>query len=62
MSVKRRRYMAWKLICERGRQVWKYIIDDLSNPIQFDLNNPNSQDEIFRQNAFQSISYTQLCI
>ena len=48
--------MAWKLICDRGRQVWKYFIDDLSNPIEFDQDNPNSQDEIFRQNALQSNS------
>lgn len=45
--------MAWRLICDRGRQIWKYFVDDISQPIEFEDDNPNSSDGIFRHNAIE---------
>jgi squalene/oxidosqualene cyclase-like protein len=48
--------MAWRLICDRGQQVWKYLTNENSIEIEFDSQNPNSSDKVFRDNAIQQNS------
>ncbi|UJR16569.1 hypothetical protein I4U23_003470 [Adineta vaga] len=45
--------MAWRLICDRGQQIWKYFKNESSNLVNFNEENANSADKIFRDNAFQ---------
>ena len=51
--------MSWKLICDRGRQIWKYLVDGEDSSTEYNFNNENSSDEIFREqtskNNFQSM-------
>lgn len=44
--------MAWRLICDRGQQVWKYFKIENSTPIDFNKENPNSSDKVYREHAF----------
>ena len=45
--------MAWRLICDRGRQLWRYFKDEPAVSIDYDEENPNSSDKIYRESAFQ---------
>jgi len=53
--------MAWQLICDRGQQVWKYLKNENSTPIDFDKKNANSGDKIYRHYAIQQ-NYKPLTI
>jgi len=52
--------MAWRLICDRGQQIWKYLTDEIeqdsSIDFEYDKLNPNSQDKIFRNSILQSLT------
>ncbi len=45
--------MAWRLICDRGQQVWKYLTNESSISIDFDPKNANNSDKVFRDYAIQ---------
>ncbi|CAM4918016.1 unnamed protein product [Rotaria socialis] len=45
--------MAWRLICDRGQQVWKYLKNENSTSIDFDKENSNSADKVYRAYAIQ---------
>ncbi|CAF0907348.1 unnamed protein product [Adineta ricciae] len=45
--------MAWRLICDRGRQLWRYFQDEPAVSIDYDEENPNSSDKIYRESAFK---------
>ena len=45
--------MAWRLICDRGQQIWKYLNNENSTSIDYDKQNPNSNDKIYREYALQ---------
>jgi hypothetical protein len=45
--------MAWRLICDCGQQIWKYLNNENSTSIDYDKQNPNSNDKIYREYAIQ---------
>lgn len=53
--------MAWRLICDRGQQIWKYLKNEDSTEIDFDQKNPNSEDKIYREYAIQQ-NYKSLTV
>ncbi|CAF3793149.1 unnamed protein product [Adineta steineri] len=48
--------MAWRLICDRGQQIWKYFVNENSNSIEFDKENLNSSDKVYREYAIEQNS------
>ncbi|CAF0846619.1 unnamed protein product [Adineta steineri] len=48
--------MAWRLICDRGQQIWKYFVNENSNSIEFDKESLNSSDKVYREYAIEQNS------
>ncbi|CAF1608750.1 unnamed protein product [Rotaria sp. Silwood1] len=46
--------MSWRLFCDRGQQVWKYLKNEISTEIDFDKENANSADKVYREYAIEN--------
>ena len=53
--------MAWRLICDRGQQVWEYLRDEVPASLTFDGEYASSGDKVHRENSLRK-NYKALAI